>query len=117
MRPILTPKQITEGLLRNLKRKVADAVEAAKREGLTAAHDLSPLPGAHPYATGEYARGWVWRGNRLVNTVEHAKYTDAGYTRYGGKGTARPWLSRGGVLYSDQIAIRVAERLRKALRG
>lgn len=119
MRPILTPKQITEGLLRNVKRKVAVAVEAAKAAGLDTARDLSPRPGSpyadHLYATGEYARSWLWRGNRLVNTADHAGYTDNGVTRYGGRHSARPWLARGGVRYSDQIAVRVADALRKAL--
>ena len=115
MRPLLSPKQIVEGLLRNVKRKVEGAVKEAKETGIKQARLLSPLPGVAPYATGEYSESWVWKGNRLVNTSEHAKHTDQGDTRYGGKGSARYWRSRGAVPYSNQIAEAVALTLRKAL--
>jgi len=119
MRPIVTPKQIVDGLLGNLKRKVARAVDEAKRVGIEQARDLSPRPGSphgdHPYAEGEYARSWVWKGTRLVNTAPHARYTDDGVTRYRGRQSARPWLARGGRRYSDMIAEAVALTLRRAL--
>lgn len=120
MRPILSAKQGLDGLLRNFQRRGIGAIEEAKAEGLKIAQDLSPRPNSpyadHPYATGEYASKWVWKGNRLINEAEYRKYTDDGYTRKG-KGTARSFKARGSERYSDQISLRIADKLREAFKN
>lgn len=90
----------TDILLRRLERLRAVPDRWRKEVlviALPAVQNASPVPGnAHPYATGEFSDSWQGREEpdaRVVveNTADHAIYTEGGYTRYGGAGSARTW--------------------------
>ena len=87
-------------LITNMATALERAWEDAKDAALERAEQVSPKPGANPYATGRYGRSWRWLGTDLINTAPYEKHTDTGSTRYGGQGSARPWLAAGGISYT-----------------
>lgn len=63
--------------------------------------------GVHPYASGKSAHAWSARVVSplkmvVANKTPYADLVDKGYTRKG-KGTAKPWLDRGGKPYTRSI--------------
>ncbi len=99
---MLTSNLLATVVADRLRRKSEAALEAAKQAALDAAMDFGPTQSTgHPYSTGRFVRSLAWRGMRLVSTVDYAYYTDRGYTRYGGEGSAKRWKERGGIRFGQ----------------
>lgn len=92
---------VEEQIMTTCKAFIADAAETVEIEAV----QDSPAPGdIHPYATGNYRDSWgrqqidelTWSVNNNASRKgrEYAVYTDGGYTRQGGPGTARSFLLR-----------------------
>lgn len=105
-------------LLELLRERSDRAVAEAQERTLEAARHFGPSPlSAHPYSTGAFVASLRWEGDRLVSDVPYAPYTDGGYTRQRGAGTARRWLERGGVAFGEHYLDLFVEIYREAWRN
>lgn len=110
-------------LIANMAAALDTAWEDAKEAALERAEAVSPKPGTNPYATGRYSRSWRWLGTDLINTAPYEKHTDTGSTRYGGEGTAKPWLASGGTTYTARafkafsLVFRAGLKAERIIRG
>lgn len=79
--------------------------------------------GEHPYARDRSVVTWSQSDQtsgdviRIVTTNESAYsgYVDKGYTRYGGKGSAKPWKARGSRSYVGMVRGKLHVRAAGAL--
>lgn len=81
-------------LITNMAAALDRTWEEAKEAALAKAERVSPK------RTGRYSRSWRWLGTDLINTAPYEVHTDLGDTRYGGPGSARPWIAAGAIPYT-----------------